>query len=89
MPLDRPTLEAKDIPSFDANRSLGPFTWLYKFHHAHRFQWLQRKTQAIRKPAISVLEIGCNDARSIHYIPIPIERYVGFDAGWKSGTRSC
>lgn len=79
------TLEPVEIPSFDRNRNLGPFTWLYKLHHTRRFKWLQRKTRSIPKSAISVLELGCNDARSIHYIPIPIERYVGFDAGWRSG----
>jgi len=88
MPVQRSTLEAADIPSFDSNRNLGLFSWLYKFHHARRFQWLRRKTKAIRKQQISVLELGCNDARSIHYIPIPIERYVGFDAGWHSGMKN-
>jgi hypothetical protein len=85
--IDRSTLGAADIPSFDRSRSLGLFTRLYKFHHTQRFRWLQKKTGAIPKPKISVLELGCNDARSINYISVPIERYVGFDAGWKSGMR--
>jgi len=54
MQLDRSTLEAAEIPSFDRNRSLGLFTWLYKFHHTLRFKWLQRKTQAIRKPLTQI-----------------------------------
>lgn len=87
MPVQRPSLEAAELPSFDSNRNLGLFSWLYKFHHARRFEWLRRKLTAIRKPQISVLELGCNDARSIRYIPIPIERYVGFDAGWRSGIK--
>lgn len=87
MPVQRSTLEVADIPSFDSNRNLGLFSWLYRFHHARRFQWLRRKTRAIRKPQISVLELGCNDARSIRYIAKPIERYVGFDAGWRSGIK--
>lgn len=88
MYVDPPTLRAADIPSFDSHRTLGPFTRLYKFHHAQRFRWLQKKIQALRKPEVSVLELGCNDARSVNYIPIPIKRYVGFDAGWKSGVRN-
>jgi hypothetical protein len=88
MHVHRPTLEAAEIPSFDSNRNLGVFSRIYKFHHTRRFQWLQKKTTSIRKPAISVLELGCNDARSISYIPIPITRYVGFDAGWRSGTKN-
>jgi len=87
MSLDRSTLEMAEVPSFDRNRKLGPFTWFYKFHHARRFRWLQRKTSAIEKTEISVLELGCNDARSIDYISVPITRYVGFDAGWRSGIR--
>lgn len=87
MSLDRSALERAEVPSFDRNRKLGPFTWLYRFHHAQRFQWLQGKTRAIGKPAISVLELGCNDARSIDYISVPIQRYVGFDAGWRSGIK--
>jgi SAM-dependent methyltransferase len=87
MSLDRSMLEAAEIPSFDRKRDLGPFTRLYRFHHGRRFHWLKRKTSTIGKSAVSVLELGCNDARSIRYISPAIERYVGFDAGWRSGIR--
>src|SRR5262249_23646690 len=46
------------------------------------------KIASIQKQKISILELGCNDARSVGYIPLPIERYVGFDAGWRSGWRN-
>lgn len=88
MPMERSSPELSEIPSFDKSRKLGPFSWLYNFHHTRRFRWLAGKTSAIQKKKISVLELGCNDARSIRYIPVPIERYVGFDAGWRSGARN-
>jgi hypothetical protein len=87
MPIERSSIEVSEIPSFDTSRKLGLFSWLYNFHHTRRFRWLASKTRAISKKKISVLELGCNDARSIGYIPVPIERYVGFDAGWRSGMR--
>jgi hypothetical protein len=85
---DRPIFNSQEIPSFDESRSLGPMGRIYKFHHTRRFEWLRRKIAAMQKQKISVLELGCNDARSVSYIPVPIERYVGFDAGWRSGWKN-
>ena len=79
------TLNSVEIPSFDQNRNLGPLRNLYKCHHTRRFEWLRGKIAALQKQTISVLELGCNDGRSISYMPVPIERYVGLDAGWRSG----
>src|SRR5215471_13736214 len=85
MHVDRSALDSLEIPSFDENRNLGLLGRVYKFHHTRRFEWLRRKIASLKKHQISLLELGCNDARSVIYIPIPIERYVGFDAGWRSG----
>jgi hypothetical protein len=85
---DRSTFNSQEIPSFDENRNLGPLGRVYKFHHTRRFEWLRSKIASIHKQKISVLELGCNDARSVGYIPVPIERYVGLDAGWRSGWRN-
>ena len=54
-------------------------------YHIQRFIWLRDKISALGFESISVLEVGCYDARSIDYIPVPIRRYVGLDAGWESG----
>ncbi len=32
MRFDRPTLDSLEIPSFDRNRNLGPFQWIYRRH---------------------------------------------------------
>ena len=61
---------------------------IYNFHHTRRFEWLRGKIAALGKREVSILELGCNDARSLEYVPIPVKRYVGFDAGWRSGWRN-
>lgn len=88
MHVNRSAPGAFEIPSFDRSRNLGPFGRLYRFHHTRRFQWLRSKIASLPKQKISVLELGCNDARSVNYIPIPTERYVGLDAGWRSGWKN-
>ena len=85
---NRPIFDSQEIPWFDQSRTLGPLGRAYKFHHTRRFEWLRSKIAALEKPKISVLELGCNDARSLGYIPVPVERYVGFDAGWRSGWKN-
>lgn len=63
------------------------FKALYTLHHAQRFRWLREKVVSAGKPCVSILELGCNDATSLDYIPLAVDRYVGFDAGWQSGWR--
>jgi len=77
MPFNCSTVSAADTPRF--------FDRIYAIHHARRFEWLKSKIACLGKSDISVLELGCNDARSIEYIPVPIRRYMGLDAGWRSG----
>jgi hypothetical protein len=64
------------------------FRSLYARHHTHRFDWLRQKIASLEKPSISILEIGCADARSLDYVPVHINRYYGLDAGWRSGVRN-
>lgn len=40
---------------------------------------------AAGKHSVSILELGCNDATSLDYVPVPVRRYLGLDAGWRSG----
>ena len=64
--------------------SLG---WLYTKHHACRFEWMRAKIPSLGKQNLSIIELGCNDARSLTYIPVSVSRYLGFDAGWQSGWK--
>jgi hypothetical protein len=61
------------------------FNWFYARHHARRFEWMRDKIASCGKPSVSILELGCHDARSLTYVPVKVHRYVGLDAGWKSG----
>jgi hypothetical protein len=71
----------------DERRSLPFFKKLYSFHHVQRFEWLRKKIASLQKQSVSILEIGCADARSLDYVPVPVDRYVGLDAGWRSGLK--
>ena len=70
-------------------RSARPsFRSLYKFHHSQRFRWLQKKVASAGKRRAAILELGCNDATSLGYVPVPVYRYLGLDAGWNSGWKN-
>lgn len=73
------------ISSSEAGQQAHPLNRLYAFHHSRRFEWLQSKIAALGKQDVSILELGCNDARSLNYVPVRVHRYVGLDAGWRSG----
>jgi SAM-dependent methyltransferase len=64
----------------------NPLGRLYAFHHSRRFLWLRNKLGKLPLKTISILELGCGDARSVDYIPLPIVKYIGLDAGMKSGV---
>ena len=61
------------------------FNWFYARHHAQRFDWMGNKIASLGKESVSILELGCHDARSLAYVPVNVHRYVGLDAGWQSG----
>jgi hypothetical protein len=78
------------IPQYlaDQRRSLRVLRKLYSFHHVQRFDWLRKKIASMEKQNVSVLELGCADAKSLDYIPVKVDRYLGFDAGWRSGWQN-
>jgi len=80
-------LALHDIPSFDGGGQLGAFRGLYAYHHSRRFAWLRDKIRSIGKESVSIIELGCHDARSLAYVPVHVHRYLGFDACWKSGWK--
>ena len=77
--------EAFRYPPAIARGRAFTFNWFYARHHARRFEWMRDKIASSGKPSISILELGCHDARSLTYVPVKVHRYVGLDAGWKSG----
>lgn len=53
--------------------------------HLARFLWLQKVIKDLKIEAKSVVELGCYDGKTIHFInPVP-EYYVGYDANWEGG----
>jgi SAM-dependent methyltransferase len=72
-----------------AHLSDNPFSlaWLYTRHHSCRFEWMRAKIPSLGKANLSIIELGCNDARSLTYVPVSVSRYLGFDAGWQSGWK--
>jgi methyltransferase family protein len=84
----RPAVDSEEIASFDADRKFRALRRIYAFHHTRRFEWLKHKLSALGKQNVSILELGCNDARSLNYVPLRVHRYLGFDAGWRSGWKN-
>ena len=80
--------QAIQQPRIDERRSLRFLRKLYSFHHAQRFEWLRKKIASLEKQSVSILEVGCSDARSLDYVPVRVDRYFGFDAGWRSGLQN-
>jgi hypothetical protein len=76
-------------PGYVFGRGARPsFQSLYNFHHTQRFRWLRKKVASAGKSRAAILELGCNDATSLGYVPVPVYRYLGFDAGWGSGWKN-
>jgi hypothetical protein len=88
MPVERSTVNATHSAPQNTKSIRSLFRRVYSVHHTRRFEWLRDKIAALGKPHLSILELGCNDARSLSYVPVSVKRYVGLDAGWQSGWRN-
>jgi hypothetical protein len=53
--------------------------------HLARFYWLQDKLKSFPSNDLTVLELGCYDAKTIPFLPVPPKKYLGFDANWENG----
>lgn len=53
--------------------------------HNARFVWLNRCCRKLNIKKGSVIELGCNDGRSIEYLPFQPDVYSGYDADWEGG----
>lgn len=71
-------------PAISRGRAYS-FRWFYSLHHARRFEWMREKIAERKSEPVSILELGCHDARSLGFVPVSVRRYVGLDAGWQSG----
>ncbi|MHC1783321.1 MAG: class I SAM-dependent methyltransferase [Anaerolineaceae bacterium] len=55
-----------------------------RLHHA-RFYWLNEMVEKLFDRPLSVLELGCYDAKTISFLPSLPVKYRGFDANWENG----
>lgn len=53
--------------------------------HLARFLWLEKMIKDLNIEAKSVVELGCYDGKTIHFIHPTPEYYVGYDANWEGG----
>lgn len=54
------------------------------FHH-RRYFWLRKQLDKLHLEPKRVIELGCFDAKSLHFFPSFPERYLGLDANWEGG----
>jgi hypothetical protein len=80
----KPTYTVQYPSAVSSGRPLT-LNWLYTRHHTRRFEWMREKIASYGKKSVSIIELGCHDARSLTYVPVNVDRYVGLDAGWQSG----
>lgn len=53
-----------------------------------RFHWLTETLKRYRCFPTRVVELGCYDAKTIHFLPMKPEHYVGLDANWEGGLEA-
>jgi hypothetical protein len=58
--------------------------WRGKLHLA-RYDWLQKWVAQLVPNCQNAIELGCFDAKTLHYLPTSIQHYVGYDANWENG----
>lgn len=56
------------------------FEGLLSQYHLWRFHWLGRTIARLPISAARIIELGCFDARSLEFVPIPIDCYEGFES---------
>lgn len=53
--------------------------------HLARFYWLKRVIQIYCPNYLSIFEFGCNDSKSLLFLPYLPLKYLGLDADWEGG----
>jgi hypothetical protein len=56
-----------------------------RYLHESRYLWLRKKMKQLELADVSILELGCFDAKTIGYLPFGFSKYVGYDANWENG----
>ena len=68
------------------NERLFSGSGLRNYYHLARYRWLQKTLSELpRQEPLSVVELGCFDAKSLNYLPVRPQQYVGLDANWENG----
>lgn len=73
-----------DVVKNEYNERLFSHGVRKKLHEA-RFYWLRQQLKSLIPSPESVLELGCFDAKTLHYLPQKPLKYVGLDANWENG----
>jgi len=53
--------------------------------HYSRFHWLARSLASLKCQPRRVLELGCFDGKTINFLPVMPDAYLGLDANWEGG----
>jgi hypothetical protein len=56
-----------------------------KYYHLARFRWLASELRRLQLKPSRIIEVGCHDARTLAFLPVPPARYLGLDANWDGG----
>ena len=70
------------------NERLFANSGIRSFFHLARFRWARDTVTRLGLESVKLVEIGCFDGRLIDYIPVRIEQYCGYDAGWEGGLNA-
>jgi hypothetical protein len=76
----------KDFNVTPYNKRL--FTGLRGRLHRLRYQWLVERLRTLESESVSLVELGCYDAKTIQFLDeagIRVARYLGLDANWEKG----
>ena len=67
------------------NERLFSGSGLRNYYHLARYRWVREKLAEEVPQPLRIIELGCFDGKTIGFVPHPIEKYVGLDAGWEDG----
>ncbi len=67
------------------NERLFSGTGVRSFFHLARFEWAKKTVAQLGFTSLNLVEIGCYDGRLIDYMPVRVDLYRGYDAGWEQG----
>src|SRR3982750_4083707 len=75
----------EDPLAVDYNQRLFSSGGLRSYYHLSRFNWAERKIQALSRRDLRIIELGCFDGRLVERVLRFASEYVGIDANWEGG----